>query len=322
MSLPAEVLANYPPAFHGAITPLGNHGGFSGAQLYHIGAPAGAFCLRAWPPSTDDWQVRSAHNLMEWAAGKGIEFVPRPMLTMRGEQRVRAARRWWEVTTWMSGTASFWHDPSLPRLRAACVALARLHAAWDHPEWSREPCDAVQRRLAVVHDWLPRMSAGWRPPSDPRDPVTPWALRAWAHLREQLPRLSGMLDGWRTQSVHIQPCLCDIWHDHVLFIGDRVTGIVDFGSNRMDSVAADLARLLGSLVGDDRAMWAAGLDAYAQQRPLRIEERALAHVLDRSGIVAAAANWLRWLYCERRGYPDREAVARRLAGIVERLEKG
>ena len=81
----------------------------------------------------------------------------------------------------------------------------------------------------------------------------------------------------------------------------------------------DLARLLGSMVGDDGAMWGVGLEAYGG---LSEEERALARVLDRSGVVVAAANWLRWLYREGRRYDDRAAVAARVAGLVGRLTGG
>jgi Ser/Thr protein kinase RdoA (MazF antagonist) len=105
----------------------------------------------------------------------------------------------------------------------------------------------------------------------------------------------------------------------VLFTGDCVTGLVDYGSCKVDHIAVDLARLIGSLAGDDEALWRAGLDAYALHRPLTDAERALARDLDRSGVVVAAANWLRWLYRDRRAYPDRNAVAQRLAGLVDRL---
>ncbi len=60
----------------------------------------------------------------------------------------------------------------------------------------------------------------------------------------------------------LQPCIRDVWHDHVLFVGDDVSGLVDFGAMQPDSVAADIARLLGSLAGDDRQAWTIGLAAY------------------------------------------------------------
>jgi Ser/Thr protein kinase RdoA (MazF antagonist) len=116
-------------------------------------------------------------------------------------------------------------------------------------------------------------------------------------------------------------CLCDVWHDHVLFRGQEVSGVVDYGSLKRDHAAVDLARLLGSLVGDDKEGRAVGLQSYREVRPLEGWEERLIEILDRTGTVLSAANWLRWLYHDNRQYEDRQAVARRLAGIVERLEQ-
>jgi Ser/Thr protein kinase RdoA (MazF antagonist) len=119
----------------------------------------------------------------------------------------------------------------------------------------------------------------------------------------------------------LQPCLCDVWHDHVLFEGDAVTGLVDYGSVKRDHVSADLSRLLGSLVPDDPGLTAAGLEAYLRLRPLSGQEQALVAALDETGTLLGAANWLRWLYHDGRRFEDRSAVARRLAELVGRLER-
>ena len=70
--------------------------------------------------------------------------------------------------------------------------------------------------------------------------------------------------------------MCDLWHDHILFTGNAVTGLIDFGSVKEDHVAVDLARLLGSMIGDDAAIWEVGLSAYQRIQPLSAEEAALA----------------------------------------------
>ena len=72
----------------------------------------------------------------------------------------------------------------------------------------------------------------------------------------------------RRMQVTAQPCIRDIWHDHVLYVGAEVSGFVDFGALRMDHVAADISRLVGSLVGDDPHRRAAALAAYAATSPL------------------------------------------------------
>ena len=67
--------------------------------------------------------------------------------------------------------------------------------------------------------------------------------------------------------------IADIWHDHVLFQDDEVSGLVDFGAVRTDAVSLDLARLLGSLIEDEPRRWSEALDAYQQDRPLSPGER-------------------------------------------------
>jgi len=153
------------------------------------------------------------------------------------------------------------------------------------------------------------------------DPVRPWAERAWGLLSERLIEISLQLAPWIERHLPLQPCLCDIWHDHVLFTGDAVTGIADYGSIKIDHVAVDLARLLGSMAGNDRDLWQAGLRAYVRQRPLPEEEQALVAILDKTGTMLGAANWLMWLYRDGKSFEDRQAVAVRLAELVQRIEK-
>jgi Ser/Thr protein kinase RdoA (MazF antagonist) len=112
-----------------------------------------------------------------------------------------------------------------------------------------------------------------------------------------------------------------MWHDHVLFTGDLVRGFIDFGGVKIDHVSVDLARLLGSMVGDDRAVFDLGLESYARIRPLSDEQRALARLLDITGVLIGIENWLRWLYAERKSLDDADAASKRLQALVERVEK-
>lgn len=117
----------------------------------------------------------------------------------------------------------------------------------------------------------------------------------------------------------MQPCLRDIWHDHVLFTGEEVTGMIDYGGMDIDTPATDIARLLGSLVADDEAGWSTGLTAYADVRPLSSDEILAAKALDTSGTILAGCNWLRWIYVDGRSFEDRAQVAGRFRRIVERV---
>jgi Ser/Thr protein kinase RdoA (MazF antagonist) len=129
-----------------------------------------------------------------------------------------------------------------------------------------------------------------------------------------------LLEATRTVEVPLQPCIRDVWHDHILFTGDRVTGLVDFDAMGSGSVAGDVARLLGSLAGDNASLWSIGLEAYGSLRPLSDVEQTLLTALDRSGVILAALNWVEWLYRERREFPNAAAVANRLDELLPRLK--
>lgn len=313
------LLARYPVAVLGC-TPLGNHGGYSGAGLWRVETDAGSCCLKAWPPEFAASRLAWIHQQMRHARAAGFPFVPHVHSDRHGETVIENDGRCWELTQWMPGRADFRQRPEPARLRAACTALARLHQTWQTSPRSG-PCPAVRRRVAKATAWTALVQSGWQPHLVPgADPVCPWAERAWQLLCGRIEQIPRQLSAWTVWPAPLQPCLCDIWHDHILFEGDRVSGLIDYGGMKIDHVAVDLARLLGSMAGDDAALRVAGLQAYTAVRPLTWDEERLTTLLDQTGTLIAAANWLVWLYRERRVYEDRAAVARRLADLVKRLE--
>jgi aminoglycoside phosphotransferase (APT) family kinase protein len=136
-------------------------------------------------------------------------------------------------------------------------------------------------------------------------------------LPRWVARAERELAPWTNRPVPVQPCLCDIHHDHVLFTGDVVTGVIDSAAMKVDHPAVDLARLLGDLVPDDRARTAAGLAAYRDAGGATIVTADLVELLDRTGTVCAIANWL--IRLRKPAPPD---VAQRLERLVGRLERG
>jgi homoserine kinase type II len=305
-----EVLSRY-PVVASSPTPLGNHGGFSGASLWRVECPHGSFCLRAWPSSgADRPRIETIHRWMRAARDAGHGFVPAVVEAAPGETVMVHAGRAWDLTQWLPGVADFRDRPSTVRLQAACSALAHLH----------DVCPALLRRLTCVRDWLDLCRTGWRPRPTPDDPCRPAAELAWALLVGRVLTVPERLSPWTMRRWRLQPCVCDVWHDHLLFEGDRLVGLIDYGAAKIDHPAVDLARLLGSLAPDDPAAWEAGLAAYRRIRPLTADEGDLARALDRTGVVLSAATWLRWLYEERRDYADRTKVALRLEQLAARLQ--
>ena len=257
---------------------------------------------------------------MTLARRQGLRFVPTIFAALDGVSAVEHAGRLWELTEWLPGRPDFHRQPTPARLEAASAALAQLHAVWRSIPSEQVRCPAVQRRLTFLAEWHELLRSGWHPLALADSSLRPPIERAWRLLPSALERVPRRLQPWRDGNLCLQPCLCDLWHDHLLFDGERLTGLIDYGAVKVDCVAVDLARMLGSLVKDDADGWQAGLRAYRRFAPLSAEEEELAHVLDETGVVLGVANWLRWLYEERRAFADRIAVAHRLAELVDRLE--
>jgi Ser/Thr protein kinase RdoA (MazF antagonist) len=303
---------------------LGNHGGFSGAWLWRIETDHGEWCLKAWPPGGSDLgRLKEIHRLMRQASDSGLLFVPLPLAAPDGVTGVEAGNRLWDLTTWMQGRADYRQRPSRERLRAACVALAHLHRAWQPPQPVFRSFPAVRRRIETARSWCALVDSGWRPKfrGPPDDPLTELAELAWDLIERRVAAIPERLKFLEESQVEVQPCLCDVWHDHVLFEQDSVSGFVDFGSVKQDHVTADLARLLGSLAGEDRSAFGDGVDAYNEVRPIGFHDAANVLSLDRTGLLLGIANWLRWLYHDGRTFNDRAAVARRLGELVQRVEQ-
>ena len=320
-----EVLQKYSRLlWSGSPRPLGNHGGFSGARLWRVDGPAGALCLRAWPPDFSPQRLSFIHLCMAAAKGAGLPFAPRVFSSLTGTLHVEQSGRLWELQEWLPGEASYHRRPSLAKLQGACAALARLHACWASAgAFEAGVCPAVMRRLEGVREWRELVQSGWRPLAQAAaaDPARPLAERAERALANHINGVPGLFRRWSMRIWPLQPCLCDVWHDHVLFDEDDVTGIVDYGAMKIDHPAVDVARLLGSFVEDDPAGWATGIAAYRKVRPFTAEEEELARVLDWAGTTVGASVWLRWLFHDGKEFADRAAAARRLEVLVKRIEK-
>ncbi|HTN75017.1 MAG TPA: phosphotransferase [Pirellulaceae bacterium] len=302
---------------------LGHAGGFSGANLWRLKDGAETLCLRRWPAElTDDSRLRFIHQVQRHAA-RQMPCVPQLRLTLTGESFVQHADHFWELAAWLPGKANYHREPTPLKLRAALQTLAEFHlvVADFHAAPAFSP--GLTERCKRLNNWLDggiaRLQAEL-PHSDwPELPER--GARLVQLFLQEAPRLRPALTAAAQVRLPLQACLRDIWHDHVLFEGARVTGLVDFGAARMETVACDIARLLGSLVGDNSAAWQFGLNAYLEIRPLSHDERELVTMFDASGVLLAGMSWLEWLILERREFRNHTRVLRRIDDALARLER-
>ena len=304
-----------------SITPLGNAGGFSGAQLWRLTVSGNEWCLRRWPQEhPSEKQLDWIHRVLFHAAKNGNDFLPLPCRLKNTKTHCRVDEAFWELSPWMAGKADFWEAPSDNRLAAALRALAEFHRATNQfapQEVAAAP--GIIAREKQLQQWQllrqnPNLASQLK--SDSR-----FASQAFEMLT-LMPAVIPRCEQWLSKAPKLsklQPCLRDIWHDHVLFNGSKVSAFVDFGAMRIDSVAVDLARLLGSLVGDAADRWQFGIQAYQEVHPIAAEDQAKLASIDLANSILSGANWIRWIYVERRRFENGQAVQARLEQILERL---
>ena len=312
-----RILAHYPDAVARVEwVPLGNAGGFSGSALWRgqlRGEPL--FALKAWPLDFPAVRLEAIHRWMIQARSNGkCPFVPAVVPSTSGRSAVEHADRVWDITSWLPGVADFAVDPSEAKLIASCEALAKLHRAWAPRQERLAPCPGVERRLALLRGFDPNV-----PILKFVDPQLAELLSAaLPTLRRHVPLAIAALEPWRTQPGPVQPCLCDVWHDHVLFTGDRVTGIIDYGSMKLDHPAVVLARWLGVAIGEDRERLERGLRAYRQAGGPWNPDAEFVSRLDRTGAVCAAIHWIRRLSATSAPF-DGDRVLERVRKVAARL---
>lgn len=250
----------------------------------------------------------------------GVLQVPMPLTAQDGATlQADEGGMLWELLQWMPGSATT--KPSGRQAAAAADVLARVHraaAAWPMCPRRVGHSPGVLLRVARARDLLTR----------------PWAARLDARyrgpLREQFERaitLFAAADGrqavsrvaeWESRLLVMQPVLRDVWSDHVLFVGEQVTGMVDWHTAGIDTPVTDVARLMGSWAVDHETM-RVFLDSYSALCPLAGDELSLVPFLRDTGILFGLDNWFRWIVEESRSFADTRKVEARVEFLLSAL---
>lgn len=308
--------------------------GFSGAVIWQVHTDQHAYALRRWPPDgLPAGRLRALHHFLKHLHQSGVTEVPLPLANRQGETLADAYGSLWQVEPWMPGVADFHAAPSDARLASAMRVLARLHRAAAEYDCRADGCF-----------WFARVAAAPSPAcSERRQLISRWSnARCTDAVRcvqadpcAEFRELAGSilhcfciayrtvdceLQAMESVPVRLHPCLRDLWHDHLLFTGDELTGLVDPSAARTESVAADLSRLLGSLVGDAAGRWDDALSIYRQVRPLTLEESRLIQTLDRSSVLLSGLTWIERRRSGRLEDSDLTRVLPRLRTILARLQ--
>ena len=308
--------------------------GFSGADIFHLKLHTGEFCLRGWLPNAlPEERILGLHRLLEFVEQQGVSQIAVPVKSKRGRSLVSHQGRFWQLEPWLTGDANFHANPCRDKLRSAMETLANWHhvAAEFSPNknelnWfrceQRSVSPAVQERLKKIARWqnghakkVQRIMCAER-----ETEFRQLGTRVFLAFDRLAPRIMNELRAVLEQPFSLQPCLRDIWHDHVLFEGNSVTGLIDLSACRLENIATDLARLLGSLVEDDREAWTFAVNSYRQLHEFSDAEWNLMRILDHSTVLLSGLFWLNRKYLQPARILDERAVLDRLRGIVRRQE--
>jgi homoserine kinase type II len=192
---------------------------------YFLHATAGAFILTLYEKRVREEDLPFFLALMSHLAGRGLT-CPQPVRDRRGEALGRVAGRPCTLVTFLDGISI--RRPTARHCLAAGEALARLHEA------GRDFSMARPNMLALA-GWAPLFRAA----QADADRVAP-GLAERTH--RELDHLSGAWpDDLPGGVIH-----ADLFTDNVLFLGERVSGLIDFYFACTDALAYDLAICLNA----------------------------------------------------------------------------
>lgn len=311
------------------------------------------WAVRGWPEGVSSERVAQVHRITQVALQAGCQVVPAiepldsPAAIGEPATHVVAEGRVWECCQWMPGQSPRAGDDLVAVLREAATGVARFHRAIATLGETHGPVPAVHARLhrllqlnpvlreTILRSRLPFSSASVvdRQGHSPAVQHAVECLReVWDRRRERAVRL---LEAWATRPLRQQYVLRDIHLENTLFIGDRLSGIIDYDAIRIDSPATDLARLVGSTALLPRPpelprlaplpwpeLWSETLAAYRAVCPFSTEEEQLARVLAEVNPLVVLANWVVWVVREGRAFPGSDAaVSRRIEGWTHLLRE-
>ncbi len=327
------------------LTPLATSG-FSGSRVLLVeetmppGEAPARWVVKSFGRGTSIDRAVWVHALMTHLRRGGIEGIPmmRSVLPGRPVTEARPVAETlaedadgvlWEAVEFLAGRAVAVPDAAargaaMRRLAAIHVAAATLPGGRPRRTRSRGLVERIDRAATLrerTWEWRWRGGKGRDARSRCDEAIARLFEQAIGHFSEGGTDALERITHAPLVDTPCQAVLRDIWSDHVLFEGGRVSGIIDFHAAGIDTVATDLARLVGSwqLAAGVPAAWEECLTAYETVRPLDDEERRLVTFLHHAGVIIAIDNWFRWLVEEERTFADAAAVATRLGQLVAAL---
>jgi homoserine kinase type II len=219
---------------------------------YFLHTSAGSFILTLYEKRVAESDLPFFLGLMEHLAAQGVT-CPQPVRNRQGEALGRLAGRPAVIVTFLDGYSV--HHPEPAHCAALGEALARLHLAGAGFPLRRANALSV---------------GAWRPLFAP---AADRAGEVDEGLREVVETQLNELEAKWPRDLPGGVIHADLFPDNVFFLGERISGLIDFYFACVDAFAYDLAICLNAWCFDEQHRYApqkgaALLDAYQRLRPL------------------------------------------------------
>lgn len=241
---------------------------------------SGSFILTLYEKRVDPRDLPFFIGLMEHLAARGLT-CPQPVTMKDGRALGELAGRPAAIVTFLEG---MWvRKPQVHHCAAVGRALATLHRAGDGFALTRE-------NALSVKGWRPLVERAGEAANSVVQGLRPLLLAELAHLEARWPKdlPAGIIHA-------------DLFNDNVFFLGDQLSGLIDFYFACNDILAYDVAICLNAWCFDqhdafDFARGAALLAGYQAVRPLSGDERAALPLLARGSalrfLLTRLVDWL------------------------------
>ena len=291
--------------------------GLSSSRIFKCFGPDGsAFCLKYWPDEGQAQRLEAIHLGMKQLTVGGVGFTPVVMSTESHSSVVRY-QGCWELISWLPGEANYLRSPNRKKLLSAVLAVAKMHDVW-----SEQQAVALSPTIAQRLQRLEQAEAICnRNHSRTAQATDHLAKRTEHHIKQ----ISGVLRPKLMQLVRAETvvhfCIRDLRAEHLLFTGEDVTGVVDFGAAKVDDPMTDLVRLLSTLEPDDESARLHALADYADARGIAPLDYDKFRVMDLAATLLSAFQWYEWLHLEQRNFSmAREELVQRWREFLDRLD--
>ncbi|ADB14724.1 aminoglycoside phosphotransferase [Pirellula staleyi DSM 6068] len=305
------------------------------------------YCLRQWPKEhPSEPRLLDIHR---WVlrAREHLDVVAAPLRSTRGTTYVRQTANLWELQPWMPGVN---HDllahrahnlksdegtsrrtRMYPRSRYGdswhqmILALAKFHrVAGDRFEHIQGIAPSILERRKR---WLELTNGGWilvqravDECSQSQPSLIGNTVPSLCRLvGELLPSLGPLIESSLGISSDLRPVIRDARPEHFLFVKGKLSGMIDFGAMRIDTPVADLARLLELHFQKIRNPIAERVKTYVQHSKLQIPPIWFETIF-KCNLILGAANWMDWIYLEKRRFPSLSLIHSRLEVYERRIK--